>query len=81
VQRVLTPQNNATLAVSAVVRRYTPRDSAVIVFGLMSTGSVEPISAWSSEIAYYSERKSLTVTDEANALMVRRTPERGIWRS
>jgi hypothetical protein len=66
VERELTPQNNATLAVSDVVRRYTPRDSAVIVFGLMSTGSVRPISAWSSEIAYYSERKSLTLTDGAN---------------
>ena len=66
VERVLTPQNNTTLAVSDVVRRYTPRDSAVIVFGLMSTGSVEPISAWSSEIAYYSQRKSLTVSTSAN---------------
>jgi hypothetical protein len=66
VERVLTPQNNTTLAVSDVVRGYTPRDSAVIVFGLMSTGSVEPISAWSSEIAYYSERKSLTVSTSAN---------------
>jgi hypothetical protein len=66
VEKVLTPQNNTTLAVSDVVRRYTPRDSAIIVFGLMSTGSVIPISAWSSEIAYYSERKSLTLDDGAN---------------
>jgi hypothetical protein len=65
VQRVLNPQNNATLAVGDVVRRYTPADSAIIVFGLMSTGSLEPISAWSSEVAYYSERKSLTVADNA----------------
>ena len=66
VERVLTPQNNTTLAVSDVLRRYTPSDSAVIVFGLMSTGSVESISAWSSEIAYYSERKSLTLSDGVN---------------
>jgi hypothetical protein len=63
VKKVLTPRNNTTLAVSDIIRRYTSPDSAILVFGLMSTGSLKPISAWSSEVAYYSERKSLTLAD------------------
>jgi len=62
----LNESNDATLAVSDVVRRYSPRNSGIVVFGLFSRGSVFPISAWSSEVAYYSERKSLTVSDEAD---------------
>ena len=40
-----------TLAVGDVIRRYTPKDSGIVIFG----------ADWSSEIAYYSERKSFTV--------------------
>lgn len=39
------------LDVSNVIRRYTPKDSGIIVFG----------ADWNSEISYYSERKSFTV--------------------
>lgn len=67
IQKSITVTSNTTLALGDIVRRYTPEDGAIIVFGLMSTGSVEPISAWSSEVAYYSERKSLTITDSARA--------------
>jgi hypothetical protein len=62
----LNESNDATLAVSDVVRRYSPANSGIVVFGLFSRGSLFPISAWSSEVAYYSERKSLTVSDEAD---------------
>jgi hypothetical protein len=54
-------RRNSTLAVSDVIRRYTPEDSAILVFGLTSDGSVPPVTSWSSEIAYYSRRKSFTV--------------------
>ena len=40
-----------TLAVGDVIRRYTPEDSGIVVFG----------ADWSSEISYYSERKSFSV--------------------
>jgi hypothetical protein len=39
----------------------TPDDSAILVFGLASDGSVPPVVSWSSEVAYYSRRKSFTV--------------------
>jgi len=45
--------NNKTLAVSNIVRTYTDKNSAIVVFGY----------DWSSEIAYYSERKSFTVPE------------------
>jgi hypothetical protein len=54
-------RRNSTLAVSDVIRRYTPDDSAILVFGLASDGSVPPVVSWSSEVAYYSRRKSFTV--------------------
>jgi hypothetical protein len=41
----------ATLAVSDVIRRYTPQKSGIVVFG----------DDWNSEFAYYSQRKSFTV--------------------
>ena len=59
--RKINVRNNATLAVSDIVRRYTPEDSAILVFGLRSHGSAYPVASWSSEIAYYSQRKSFTV--------------------
>jgi hypothetical protein len=42
-----------TLAVSDVIRRYTPENSGIVVFD----------KDWSSEVAYYSDRKSFTVPD------------------
>jgi hypothetical protein len=53
--------NTTTLAVSDVIRRYTPKDSAILVYGLRSYGAARPLISWSSEIAYYSQRKSFTV--------------------
>ena len=55
--RKINVRNNATLAVSDIVRRYTPEDSAILVFGLRSQGSAYPVASWSSEIAYYSQKK------------------------
>jgi hypothetical protein len=40
-----------TLTIAEVLKRYTPEDSAFVAFGY----------DWSSELAYYSERKSFTV--------------------
>jgi hypothetical protein len=40
-----------TLNIGSVLRRFTPKDSGIVIFG----------ADWSSEIAYYSERKSFTV--------------------
>ena len=39
------------MAVSEIIRRNTPEESAIVVYG----------ADWSSEIGYYSERKSFTV--------------------
>ena len=39
------------LAIGDVIRRYTPKESGMVIFG----------ADWSSEIGYYSERKSFTV--------------------
>jgi len=41
------------LAVGEIIRRYTPEESAIVVYG----------ADWSSEIGYYSERKSFAVAD------------------
>lgn len=41
------------LAIGEVIRRYTPVKSGIVVFG----------ADWSSEIGYYSERRSFTVPD------------------
>ncbi len=46
--------NNSLLLLSDLIERYTPEDSAIVVFG----------KDWSSEFSYYSHRKSLTVPDE-----------------
>jgi hypothetical protein len=45
------PSKTNILAVADVIRRYTPTESAIVVFG----------ADWSSETCYYSERKSFTV--------------------
>lgn len=60
----ITISNEGVLAASDLVRRYLLSNTAILVFGLRSRGSKYPISAWSSEVAYYSERKSLTVSDD-----------------
>jgi len=44
-------KNNQVLALSDVIREYTDKNSGIVVFG----------ADWSSEISYYSERKSFTV--------------------
>jgi hypothetical protein len=67
VTQAFTPRNNTTLAISDIIKHYTSQSSAILVFGLMSTGSLKPVSAWSSEIAYYSERKSLTLADSKSS--------------
>ncbi len=46
----ITPANSTVLAVSDVLRRYTPPDSAIVVYGMN----------WNSAIPYYSQRKALT---------------------
>ena len=56
--------NNATLAVSRFIREHTPSDAGIVVFGLKSKGALVPVNSWSSEMAYYSERKALTVLDK-----------------
>jgi hypothetical protein len=43
--------NSQILAVSDVIRRYTPENSGIIVFG----------TDWSSEVPYYAQRKSFAV--------------------
>lgn len=47
---------NQILLVSNVLSRYTPQNSAVVIFG----------ADWSSEIAYYAKRKSFTVPSWEN---------------
>jgi hypothetical protein len=42
---------NTTLAVASLIRRSTPADSAIVVFGMN----------WSSEIPYYAQRKAFAV--------------------
>lgn len=65
--------NNATLAVSRYIKEHTPSDAAIVVFGLWSKGALVSVNSWSSEMAYYSERKALTVTDN-NISLVRHDP-------
>ncbi len=64
INKQINAENEFVLAVSKVIKDSTPPDSAIIVFGLTSRASLGPISAWTSELAYYAERKSLTVPDE-----------------
>lgn len=49
--------SNRTLLVADAIRRHTPQDSAIVVFGL----------SWSSEVAFYSQRKALTVEEPLEA--------------
>ena len=62
-QKTLDVSNSRTLAVSEVVRRYTPKESAILVYGLTTYESAWPVTSWSSEIVYYSQRKGFTVED------------------
>ncbi|HVT45784.1 MAG TPA: hypothetical protein VMT00_15500 [Thermoanaerobaculia bacterium] len=64
VRKELSVGRTRALAVGDVIRRYTPPESGVVVFGLLvHEGPSHPVTTWSSEIAYYSERKALTVED------------------
>lgn len=49
----LSLSDSTILKIGNVIRRYTPTESGIVVFG----------ADWSSEIAYYSERKSFTVPE------------------
>jgi hypothetical protein len=53
VERQLYGEDNQTLAVSALLRARTSPDRPIIVYGY----------DWSSEVAYYSQRRALTVPD------------------
>lgn len=66
-------KNNATLAVSRYIKEHTPSDTGIVVFGLWSKGAIVPVNSWSSEMAYYSERKALTVED-GNIHLVQHDP-------
>jgi hypothetical protein len=66
-------KNNATLAVSRFIKEHTPLDGGIVVFGLWSYGALVPVNSWSSEMAYYSERKALTVMDK-NIPLVQHNP-------
>ena len=50
IKNVDTP-NLPTLLVTEAIKRYTPEDSVIVVYG----------NDWSSDIAYYAQRKSFTV--------------------
>ena len=60
-------KNNTTLAVSRFIKEHTPSDRGIVVFG--SNGALVPVNSWSSEMAYYSERKALTVMDRYISLV------------
>jgi len=47
----LDPSQTRVLKIGELIRKYTPEDSGIVVFG----------DDWSSEIAYYAQRKSFTV--------------------
>jgi len=49
--KMITPSNNALLSTSEIIKKYTPEDSGIVAFGL----------DWSSELSYYSQRKSFSV--------------------
>jgi hypothetical protein len=61
--KTLDVSHTRTLAVSDVIQRYTPQDSGILVFGLLSEDSADPVVSYSSEIAYYARRKAFTVED------------------
>lgn len=67
-RRVLTTETSSTLAVADVLRRYVPETAGIAVYGLVSYGGLEPVVGWSSEIAYYSGRKALTLADNTRHL-------------
>jgi hypothetical protein len=69
----ITEKNNATLAVSRYIKEHTPSDTGIVVFGLWAKGGLVPVNSWSSEMAYYSERKALTVRD-GNIHLVQHDP-------
>jgi hypothetical protein len=69
----LNEKNNATLAASRYIKEHTPSDTGIVVFGLWAKGSIVPVNSWSSEMAYYSERKALTVRD-GNIHLVQHDP-------
>jgi hypothetical protein len=50
--------NSRTLALADVIRRYTAKESGLVIFS----------HNWSSEIGYYSERKSFTIDKEGYSL-------------
>ena len=52
----LDPSQTTILKVGELIRQNTPEDSGIVVFGL----------DWSSEIAYYAQRKSFTVPGWSN---------------
>lgn len=61
--REMDATNTSVLSVGDVIRRYTTDDSAILVFGLLSHDSAYPVVSYSSEIAYYAQRKAFTVED------------------
>lgn len=64
VSKQMDATNTRALAVGDVIRRYTPSNSRIVVFGLTSfDGPAFPVTSYSSEIVYYSERKGLTVEE------------------
>jgi hypothetical protein len=54
IARQHTPENEISLGLSKIISEFTPENSAIVVFGY----------DWSSEIAFYSKRKSFTVPDK-----------------
>jgi hypothetical protein len=55
------------LLIGDLIRRYTPEESGVVIFGVLSQDREAP-GFWSSEIAYYSQRKALTRKEGSSRL-------------
>ena len=55
------------LLIGDLISRYTPEESGVVIFGLLSQDKEAP-GFWSSEIAYYSQRKALTRKEGSSRL-------------
>jgi hypothetical protein len=63
-QKELSVTKTRALSVGNVIRRYTPEESAIVVFELTTVyGPREPVTSYSPEIIYYSHRKGLTVEE------------------